>query len=142
MSNAQSIFGFKGINNPILCNYFEIICCNFSFQAFVDKFSEDLASEYTHHGVIVQSVLPGPVATKMSKIKKANWMACSAKTFVDSALKTVECARHTTGYYPHSLLLAATNLMFLISPSITQRISLKTMNNIKTRYLKKKKRNE
>lgn len=38
-------------------------------KAFVDKLSADLAAEAAPRGVTVQCVLPGPVATKMSKIK-------------------------------------------------------------------------
>lgn len=38
-------------------------------KAYVDKLSADLAAEAAPRGVTVQCVLPGPVATKMSKIK-------------------------------------------------------------------------
>lgn len=38
-------------------------------KAYVDKLSADLAAEAGPRGVTVQCVLPGPVATKMSKIK-------------------------------------------------------------------------
>lgn len=38
-------------------------------KAYVDKLSADLAAECAPRGVTVQCVLPGPVATKMSKIK-------------------------------------------------------------------------
>ena len=43
-------------------------------KAFADKFSEDLAGEYHKDGIIVQSVLPGPVATNMTKMKRGSWM--------------------------------------------------------------------
>lgn len=38
-------------------------------KAFVDKLSADLAVEAAPRNVTIQCVLPGPVATKMSKIK-------------------------------------------------------------------------
>lgn len=38
-------------------------------KAYIDKFSADLATEAAPRGVTVQCVLPGAVATKMSKIK-------------------------------------------------------------------------
>ena len=38
-------------------------------KAYVDKLSADLAAEAAPRGVTIQCVLPGPVATKMSKIK-------------------------------------------------------------------------
>ncbi|XP_053686340.1 very-long-chain 3-oxoacyl-CoA reductase isoform X2 [Sabethes cyaneus] len=106
-------------------------------KAFVDKFSEDLATEYAKHGVVVQSVLPGPVATNMSKIRRPTWMACSPKAFVSSALSTLGTTRHTTGYYPHSLLELSIGLIGFISPAISRRITLNTMENIRSRALKR-----
>lgn len=38
-------------------------------KMYIDKLSADLAAEAKPRGVTVQCVLPGPVATKMSKIK-------------------------------------------------------------------------
>lgn len=38
-------------------------------KAYIDKLSADLAAEAAPRGITVQCVLPGPVATKMSKIK-------------------------------------------------------------------------
>lgn len=106
-------------------------------KAFVDKFSEDLATEYAKHGVVVQSVLPGPVATNMSKIRRSTWMACSPKIFVDNALSTLGTSRHTTGYYPHTLLQLSIDMLGLISPTISRKITLKTMENIRARAVKR-----
>lgn len=106
-------------------------------KAFVDKFSDDLATEYFRHGITVQSVLPGPVATNMSKIRRATWMSCAPKTFVSSALATLGVARHTTGYYPHSLLQLGIDMIGLFSPYVSQKITLNTMNNIRARAVKR-----
>ncbi|KAL1402128.1 hypothetical protein pipiens_006221 [Culex pipiens pipiens] len=106
-------------------------------KAFVDKFSDDLATEYVRHGITVQSVLPGPVATNMSKIRRATWMSCAPKTFVSSALATLGVARHTTGYYPHSLLQLGIDMIGLFSPYVSQKITLNTMNNIRARAVKR-----
>lgn len=38
-------------------------------KAYIIKLSADLAAEAAPRGVIVQCVMPGPVATKMAKIK-------------------------------------------------------------------------
>ncbi|XP_055616640.1 very-long-chain 3-oxoacyl-CoA reductase [Toxorhynchites rutilus septentrionalis] len=105
-------------------------------KSFVDKFSDDLGSEYAKHGVIVQCVLPGPVATNMSKIRRSTWMACSPKTFVSNALNTVGIAKHTTGYYPHALFLAGLDLIVFASQSAARRITLNTMENIRSRAMK------
>lgn len=106
-------------------------------KAFVDKFSDDLDVEYNKRGIIIQSVLPGPVATNMSKIKKPTWMAPSAKTYVTEAIKTLGIARHTTGYYPHALLQLAIELLDFFSPTFARNTSLKTFDNVRKRALKK-----
>lgn len=106
-------------------------------KAFVDKLSDDLATEYSRYGVIVQSVLPGPVATNMSKIRRSTWMSCSPKTFVANALNTVGIARHTTGYYPHALLQLSIDMIGLISSSVSRKMTLKTMENIRARAAKR-----
>lgn len=107
-------------------------------KSFVDKFSDDLATEYNKRGIIVQSVLPGPVATNMSKIKKPTWMAPSPKTYVNSAIKTLGVAQHTTGYYPHSILQLAINTIDFFSPVYARSISLKTLENIRNRSMKRR----
>lgn len=106
-------------------------------KAFVDKFSDDLDTEYRSRGIIVQSVLPGPVATNMSKIKKPTWMAPSPKIYVANAIKTVGIARHTTGYYPHEILRLASDMLDFFSPTFVRNTSLKTLDNIRKRALKK-----
>ncbi|CAD7090927.1 unnamed protein product [Hermetia illucens] len=58
-------------------------------KAFVDKFSVDLNTEYSSQGIIVQSVLPGYVATNMSKIRKETFLAPNSDNYVASALTTL-----------------------------------------------------
>jgi 17beta-estradiol 17-dehydrogenase / very-long-chain 3-oxoacyl-CoA reductase len=106
-------------------------------KAFAHKFSSDLAMEYEKYGIVVQSVLPGPVATNMTKMRKPTWMAPSAKNFVESALSTVESTRHTTGYFSHSMLHKVTNLMLYFAPSFGAKTVLKTMENVRNRAIKR-----
>ncbi|XP_021713340.1 very-long-chain 3-oxoacyl-CoA reductase isoform X1 [Aedes aegypti] len=94
-------------------------------KAFVTKFSDDLATEYGKQGVLVQSILPGPVATNMSQIQKSSWLACSPKTFVGNALRTLAIARQTTGYYPHSLLKLSMDILDFLSPTVARLATLK-----------------
>lgn len=107
-------------------------------KSFVDKFSDDLGTEYKKRGIVVQSVLPGPVATNMSKIKKPTWMAPSPKQFANSAIKSLGITQHTTGYYPHAILQLAINVIDFFSPSYARSISLKTIENIRKRAIKRK----
>ncbi|XP_068156150.1 very-long-chain 3-oxoacyl-CoA reductase [Drosophila tropicalis] len=85
------------IPNPLLSLYS-------ATKSFVNKFSDDLQTEYKEHGVIIQSVQPGFVATNMSKIRKASVFAPSPDTYVKSALSTLGFATQTAGYLPHALL--------------------------------------
>lgn len=64
-------------------------------------------NEYESKGIVVQTVLPGYVATKMSKIRKSTWMAPTPDKFVASALSKVGVRNHTTGYLPHTLLVSS-----------------------------------
>ncbi|KAB0801218.1 hypothetical protein PPYR_05572 [Photinus pyralis] len=106
-------------------------------KAFIEKFSEDLNAEYANMGIIVQCISPGYVATKMSKIRNATWMAPNPKTFVESALKTVGIQDRTTGYFPHSLLVAVMNTLGVISKTLERRIIVNTMKTIRGRALRK-----
>lgn len=118
------------IPNPMLSFYA-------ASKAFVDKFSEDLQTEYKSKGIVIQSVLPGYVATNMSKISRPTWMAPSADTYVASALKTLGITAHTTGYYPHALLKLVLLTFESVCPSMAKKTVLKTMENIRKRALKK-----
>ncbi|KAH8396180.1 hypothetical protein KR222_004656, partial [Zaprionus bogoriensis] len=73
-------------------------------KAFVNKFSDDLQTEYKSNGIVIQSVQPGFVATNMTKIRKPSVFAPSPETYVKSALATLGNAPHTAGYLPHALL--------------------------------------
>lgn len=72
-------------------------------KAYVDFFSRALASEYEDKGIIVQSICPFFVATKLAKIKKSSMMAPSPTSFVCSALKTIGTQRVSNGCIPHQL---------------------------------------
>lgn len=73
-------------------------------QAFVDKFSADLQTEYRTQGIVVQSIQPGFVATNMTKIRKTSTFAPSADTYVASAFRTLGIVERTAGYLPHTLM--------------------------------------
>lgn len=118
------------IPNPLLTVYA-------ATKAFVDKMSEDLQTEYRKDKIVVQSVMPGFVATNMSKIKKPTWIAPSAETYVKSAIRRLGIAGHTTGYYPHALMKLIIDTMALFAPVTTQRLILSQLTNIRKRALRK-----
>lgn len=108
-------------------------------KAFVDKFSVDLNTEYSSQGIVVQSVLPGYVATNMSKIRKETFLAPNSDNYVASALTTLGIATRTTGFFPHSLMKLTVDIIKAVAcEPAANKLSLKTMLNIRKKALRKK----
>lgn len=126
--NISSISAY--ISSPLLTVYA-------ASKAYIEKFSEDLNTEYADMGIIVQCVSPGYVATNMSKIRNPTWMAPNPKTFVKYALETVGIQESTTGYFPHTALVTVTKFLRKISTTWERRIVINTMKNIRGRALRK-----
>ncbi|NWY16251.1 DHB12 reductase, partial [Aphelocoma coerulescens] len=105
-------------------------------KAFVDFFSQCLHAEYKSKGIIVQSVLPYYVATKMSKIRKPTLDKPSPERYVRAALGTVGLQSRTNGYLPHALMGWVTSLL---PTSTAMNIILKMNKQVRARYLKKMK---
>ncbi|NWS61971.1 DHB12 reductase, partial [Chunga burmeisteri] len=105
-------------------------------KAFVDYFSRGLHAEYKSKGIIVQSVLPYYVATKMSKIRKPTFDKPSPETYVRAALGTVGLQSQTNGCLPHALMGWIFSL--LPTPAVIN-LLMKTNKQVRARYLKKMK---
>lgn len=113
-----------------------------NFQAFVDKFSEDLSTEYNSQGIIIQSVLPGFVVTNMTKLKRTSLLAPSSDNYAASALRTIGYATHTTGYLPHAFMQLVINTLHAYLPDLTNSITLNSMKKIRAKSLKLNKKVE
>lgn len=116
------------IPNPLLSVYS-------GSKAFVEKFSVDLAVEYESKGITIQTLLPGYVATKMSKIRRETWMAPTPKTFVTEAIKTLGVHTKSTGYFPHTIMGYVLNNM---GSKLSNMLVLNTLLSIRRRALKQK----
>lgn len=66
-------------------------------NAFIEKFSADLYTEYSSKGIIIQCILPGYISKKINY----NLFYPSAKNFVNSSIKTIGIFSRTEGYFPH-----------------------------------------
>ncbi|KAJ8417001.1 hypothetical protein AAFF_G00282280 [Aldrovandia affinis] len=75
-----------------------------STKAFVDFFSRGLNAEYKSKGIIIQSVLPFFVATKMTKIRKPTLDKPTPERYVAAELMTVGLQSQTNGYFPHAVM--------------------------------------
>jgi len=89
-------------------------------KAFVTKFSDDLGAEYGPLGINVQVLVTGGVSTNMNKTEANTFTTPKASQYVESALRYVGYARHTTGYLPHSLIEIIAKIMNFIAPSFTE----------------------
>ncbi|XP_040019034.2 very-long-chain 3-oxoacyl-CoA reductase-A isoform X1 [Gasterosteus aculeatus] len=75
-----------------------------STKAFVDFFSRGLHEEYRRQGIIIQSVLPFFVVTKMTRIKKPTLDKPTPDRYVAAELATVGLQDQTNGYFPHAVM--------------------------------------
>lgn len=105
-------------------------------KAFVDKISEDLNTEYGSQGIIVQSVLPGFVVTNMTKLRRSSLLAPTSDNYVSHALQTIGYAKHTTGYWPHSLMQLVLTTFHAYFPDLSNYFTLNIMQKIKRKSLK------
>ncbi|XP_020783115.2 very-long-chain 3-oxoacyl-CoA reductase-B [Boleophthalmus pectinirostris] len=105
-------------------------------KAFVDYFSQGLQAEYKSKGVIIQSIMPFYVATKMSKIRRPTLDKPTPERYVKAALNTVGLQERTNGYLPHAVMAWVTSSLptglfhkYVMGMGLSQR----------ARYLKKQK---
>ncbi|CAG2171876.1 unnamed protein product, partial [Oppiella nova] len=73
-------------------------------KAYMDYFSRGLAVEYNDRGIIVQSVMPNVVSTKMvaQPIRNSSFIP-SARDYVRHTIRTVGFASRTAGYPSHRI---------------------------------------
>ncbi|XP_006642505.1 very-long-chain 3-oxoacyl-CoA reductase-A [Lepisosteus oculatus] len=106
-------------------------------KAFVDFFSRGLHAEYKSRGIIVQSVLPFFVATKMTKIRKPTLDKPSPETYVRAELNTVGLEDQTNGYLPHAVMGWVTTC--LVPVQVVIHVSMNMNKRLRARYLKRQK---
>uniref|UniRef100_A0A673BY92 Hydroxysteroid (17-beta) dehydrogenase 12b n=1 Tax=Sphaeramia orbicularis TaxID=375764 RepID=A0A673BY92_9TELE len=106
-------------------------------KAFVDFFSRGLQAEYKSKGIIIQSVLPFFVATKLSKIRRATLDKPSPECYVAAELNTVGLQSQTNGYLPHAIMGWVTTA--LLPAKILNSYMMGMGLSQRARYLKKQK---
>uniref|UniRef100_A0A3P8Z0R9 Hydroxysteroid (17-beta) dehydrogenase 12b n=1 Tax=Esox lucius TaxID=8010 RepID=A0A3P8Z0R9_ESOLU len=106
-------------------------------KAFVDFFSRGLEAEYKSKGIIIQSVLPFFVATKLSKIRHATLDKPSPDRYVAAELNTVGLQSQTNGYLPHAVMGWLTTV--LCPTRLLNSYIMSLHLGMRSRYLKKQK---
>uniref|UniRef100_A0A673K554 Very-long-chain 3-oxoacyl-CoA reductase-B n=1 Tax=Sinocyclocheilus rhinocerous TaxID=307959 RepID=A0A673K554_9TELE len=108
-----------------------------SSKAFVDFFSRGLAAEYKSKGIIIQSVLPFYVTTKLSKIRRATLDIPSPERYVKAQLCTVGLQTQSNGYFPHAVMGWVTTA--LLPAKLLNKYVMSMGLSQRARYLKKQK---
>ncbi|GIY18379.1 very-long-chain 3-oxoacyl-CoA reductase [Caerostris darwini] len=106
-------------------------------KVYVNYFTKAIHEEYRRKGIIIQSVLPGFVATNMSKMRPS-FNTCTPDAFVKWALKTVGVENQTYGYPVHKLQGYFQELLATYVPeSFNLSFNHKMMGDIRRRYYRK-----
>ncbi|XP_056608814.1 very-long-chain 3-oxoacyl-CoA reductase-B [Triplophysa dalaica] len=108
-----------------------------SSKAFVDFFSRGLDAEYKNKGIIIQSVLPFYVTTKLSKIRRATIDIPTPERYVKAQLSTVGLQTQSNGYLPHAIMGWVTTAL-LPTKLLTKYVTNVCLSQ-RARYLKKQK---
>lgn len=109
-------------------------------KAFVDFFSRGLQEEYRRRGIIIQSVLPFFVVTKMTRIRRPTLDKPTPERYVAAELGTVGLQTQTNGYFPHAVMGWVTTRLVSSSTAIFLGA---TMNRLqRTGYLQRRKLRE
>ena len=74
-------------------------------KAYTDFFSQALVKEYLSEGITIQCVMPGPVVSNMSKIKKPSLSTPTPDGFVKSALSRLGIEDRTAGFWFHDIMM-------------------------------------
>ncbi|OWF47111.1 inactive hydroxysteroid dehydrogenase-like protein 1 [Mizuhopecten yessoensis] len=76
-------------------------------KSFLDYFARAIQYEYKDKGIIVQSLMPFYVATRMTRfsetLSRPSIMIPSAADYARHAITTLGYTSRTTGYWPHTL---------------------------------------
>uniref|UniRef100_A0A3Q4HD96 3-ketoacyl-CoA reductase n=1 Tax=Neolamprologus brichardi TaxID=32507 RepID=A0A3Q4HD96_NEOBR len=98
-------------------------------KAFVDFFSRGLQEEYRRQGIIIQSVLPFFVVTKMTRIRKPTLDKPTPERYVAAELATVGLQSQTNGYFPHAVMVRDARMNRLQRTGYLQRRKLREQKN-------------
>ncbi|KAK0415611.1 hypothetical protein QR680_012026 [Steinernema hermaphroditum] len=98
-------------------------------KKYVCWLSEILRMEYNSKNVIIQTICPMLVATKMSKVSKTNFFTPSPGQFVKEAIHSIGNADETTGCFSHQIQAEISDLLpqplinhFLTKMSVATRV--------------------
>ncbi|KAF0033994.1 hypothetical protein F2P81_014060 [Scophthalmus maximus] len=74
-------------------------------QVFVERFSQGLQAEYKDKGIIIQTVAPFGVSTRMAAYQQTNIVTSSPEDFVKSSLQYLRAGDKTHGSVCHTVMV-------------------------------------
>lgn len=84
-------------------------------KSFLDYFARALKYEYKNHGIIIQSLRPFYVNTKMTSYSETltshGLLVPSAEVYARNAVATLGYSGRTTGYWPHTIQMWFSNMI-------------------------------
>jgi len=105
-------------------------------KQYVNWLSAILRKEYANTNIVIQTVCPMMVSTKMSKVRNTSLFIPNASQFVRSAIKSVGLVDETTGCLAHEI--QATLIFGLLPKFIVERFSNQNSILTRSKALKKK----
>ncbi|KAI6654330.1 Very-long-chain 3-oxoacyl-CoA reductase [Oopsacas minuta] len=80
-------------------------------KALMKTASQALDIEYNSSDLIIQTVTPFLIATKLSRMKKPRISVPSSDQFVEQAMRTIGKYSSTTGYFSHEIIAGMRQIM-------------------------------
>lgn len=105
-------------------------------KKYVNWLSAILRKEYAHTGIIIQTVCPMMVSTKLSKVRTPSLFVPSATNFARSAINSIGLVDETTGCLMHEL--QATIFFGLMPKFVVEKFANYQHRMIRAKALKKK----
>jgi len=103
-------------------------------KGFVDLFSRSLATECASRGVLIQSLCPGFVVSKLSGIRKSSLFSPTPEQFVSSAIDRISLP-FTTGYWPHEFQEFGHSLL---PEFLSDKVTMFVLGGVRAKALKKR----
>lgn len=108
-----------------------------SVKSCVNYFSKALTMEYKDKGITVQSVIPGYVATKMSK-QRPSLISPTPEQFVASQLRTIGLSDTSYGYIVHTLMASVASFAEHCMPESMRQFLSINLTKVILKHFKKK----
>nr|XP_043882799.1 testosterone 17-beta-dehydrogenase 3 [Solea senegalensis] len=92
------------VSSGVACIPFPLYTLYSASKVFVERFSQGLHAEYIDKGIIIQTVAPFGVSTRMAAYQQTNVVTLSPEDFVKSSLQYLRAGDKTHGSVCHAIM--------------------------------------